>query len=637
MLVGKSDFDETLSTLARGGYFSLDTETTGLNGYLQDHLFALIIASGSDTLYFNFQPYSDLDPEYVLPRTHLSKFTQVLDNPSSTWFIQNAKFDLSMLAREGLRVAGTIHDTEVMARLLESNHLSYNLENLLKRMNKARGTPGPEKLDTVKEYIKEHKLFTEVEVPGKKGLQKHWHMERVPLEIVQPYAESDARGTYELGMYQRDHLAQPENAGIAHVAEREKRLTHVCFDLERHGIRLNRGYCEDALAFEMARKNAAQTRFKAIAGVPYVDSGKALEKVFLPLGIVLPRTPKGNPACDEETLSGIDHELCKIILEERDADKKAGTYYSSFLHYADRFDCIHANLRQSGTTTGRFSCSDPNLQNIPKEEDLASPWVVRRAFIPRQGHALVMIDYDQMEYRLMLDAAQETELIEAILGGLDVHEATGKLMGVPRQTAKTINFMLLYGGGAAKLAKALKISVPQANDLKALYFSTLPRVKKMIYALMKRGEIHGYIKNWAGRRCHVDRGYAYKAPNYFIQGGCADIMKEAMVRVADVLRLKKSKIKMVVQVHDEVVFDVPYAELDFMPTVKEIMEKAYPHKHLPMTCSLEWSPKSWADKEDWDDGSDARDALQAAAPSEVTADSPEFLDQDPDGGPAWDS
>jgi DNA polymerase-1 len=252
-------------------------------------------------------------------------------------------------------------------------------------------------------------------------------------------------------------------------------------------------------------------------------------------------------------------------------------------------------MNQGGTQTGRFSYSAPNLQNVPKEAVEGKDFYVRKCFVPRPGYCFVMIDYDQQEYRLMVDLAGENELIKKINGGLDVHTATAEMMGVDRTTAKTINFMLLYGGGHEKLAKALGITNLRAKELKGRYFRTLPKVERFIKETKIGGELLGLVTNWMMRRYYLfDKGKAYILPNHIIQGGCADVIKSAMVKISTFLEASNYLTHMLVQVHDELLFEVHESELHLVPKFKEIMESIYkPMRGLHLTCGVDHSWESW--------------------------------------------
>ena len=303
-------------------------------------------------------------------------------------------------------------------------------------------------------------------------------------------------------------------------------------------------------------------------------------------------------------LEGFQTPLAKSLQRYRAATKRANTYFANYLYFADEHDRIHPNMRQAGTDTGRFSFSDPNLQNVPTEDTGAFP--VRRAFVPAPGFFFAMLDYDQQEFRLLLDYAGELGLIRRIVDeGLDVHQAAADQMGVTRPEAKTLNFGLLYGMGADKLAAALGITTGAATILKSNYFEALPKVRDFTQGVTQRANTRGYIYNWAGRVCHfpwvmnprtgkMDR-FAYKACNHLIQGGCGDVMKIALNRCDDYLAGKKSRL--LLTVHDEVLLEVSFDECYVVAGVKKILDGAYPHRHLPMTSSASYSLVSWADKE----------------------------------------
>ena len=250
-----------------------------------------------------------------------------------------------------------------------------------------------------------------------------------------------------------------------------------------------------------------------------------------------------------------------------------------------------------------------------------------------------MFDFDQQEYRLMLDYAAEMPVIEAIKGGLDVHSATEEVMEAEsRFEAKTINFMLLYGGGVAKLCQAIckptfdeatlkevgklhywkkktpseisalvrqplklvKSNLEQldiANGKREKYFTKLPKVKKFVDEVIGSAKANGFIFNWYGRRYYFDRGWEYKAPNHLIQGGCADIVKISMVEIFELLQKHKSKLRL--QVHDEFVISGYKNEQFLIPQIIKIMEGAYPYKHLPLTVGIEFSTKKWGEKTKW--------------------------------------
>jgi DNA polymerase-1 len=581
MLVTSNNQSQVLAQLQQAKYLSLDTETTGLKPYDGDRLFAVVISDGEQDYYWDFSEAS--------PRAEGNVGLAALLAGPTTFFLHNAKFDMHFLHQAGLDVTCPVWCTLAQARVEFNDHMQYGLDACAKRI----GIEG--KLDAVKAYVKEHKLWEWEQVPGKKVRTKHMHFDQVPQELMQEYAERDARITYQLGMHQLNQLTEaPETR---RVYENEALLTQTCQKMEQVGVKIDRDYCQRAASYEGGRADNVAGAFEIATGVEFKDSGKVFAEVFTAMGLDYPKTEKGNPSFTADVLKDVDHEIARTIEQYRDAHNRAN-YYHGFLYHADPDDCIHPDMKQGGTATGRFSYSNPNLQNLTKEEDNGQEFMVRRALVPREGYVFCMMDYDQMEYRMMLDYAQEMPVIEQVLSGVDVHTATAQMMGVDRKTAKTINFMLLYGGGVAKLATALNIGDYEAKCLRNLYFERLPKVEELIKRIQKTARSsRKFVRNWMGRRSHFpDPNFVYKAPNYLIQGGCADVVKLAMNRL-DVL-LAERKSRMLLQVHDEILFEIHEKDMGVVEMCKDILESSYEADHLPLTVGVEWGRKSWADREE---------------------------------------
>lgn len=595
-IVRRSELANVVKRFEADGFYALDTETDGLSSYLGDTAFSLILCDASASWYFNFQEYQGISSEWVLDRKEVfTLLAPAFSNPKSTFFMHNSKFDLGFLAKEGAEIAGRVHCTEAVARILYNKHFDYTLAACAKRI-------GLEKSKAVDEYIKKHKLYTKYENEQGKEIKKP-HFDRVPFHIITEYGLKDGEITYQLGLSQLEELAKidahasRESPSLNALYENETALTKTCFEMERVGCLVDLDYCRRAYSYEVSRADAAAKEFETLAGVEFKDSNKVLAAAFTKVGEVYPVTEKGNPSFTDEVLSGFTSPLAKHLQTYRDASKKANTYYANFIKFADTSGRIHANIRQAGTDTGRVSCQSPNLQNLSKETESAQEFSVRRAFIPAPGFCFVMIDMDQMEYRLMLDYAAERGVIDKILNeGLDVHQATAEQMKVTRNQAKTLNFLLLYGGGVEKLAKALGLTVPEARELRSTYFAKLPRVKAFTRMVMEKAEKSKVVFNWLGRRCHFENPeFTYAAPNHLIQGGCADVIKISLNRTHEFLKGKKSRLLM--SIHDEALLEIHKDEFDLVPSIVKIMEAAYPFRHLPLTCSVSHSWKSWADKE----------------------------------------
>lgn len=598
MIVLRDQFQDVLHELSKSSKFSQDTETFGLYPFKGHRLFSIIIFDGKTPYYFNFLPYPEVLPECVLPYEWCKDFNSLTERRDVLWYRHNAKFDEHMLENEGVITLGEIHCTEAAARLEYNDHMEYSLAACLERI-------GLKKDDAVEKYIDANKLWKWETVPGKKTRVKHKFYNKVPLSLMQPYGEQDGIGTFHLGEYQVETLgkiaatAPPGKPTILTVHANEKRLTKTCAKIERRGIRINREYCEEAIEHEKKRYEKAAEDFEALTGIAFVDSGKCLASAFTAMGEKFPTTEKGNPSFTDDVLEELDSPVAKIVQEYRDAQKRCNTYFRSFLFHADKDGYIHANMRQSGTKTGRFSYTEPNLQNLTKEDD--GPFPIRRAFIPSEGRLFIAADFKQMEFRLMLDYAGQLDLIEKIMAGFDPHTATAELvqaLGTPctRRDAKIINFGIAYGMGNAKLGKALGISAEQAREFKRKYFAALPEVQKVIYGATRTAETRGFVVGAFGRRFHFpDPKFAYRAFNAIDQGTCADIVKIAMNKVDDFLTAQRCRSQMILQVHDELVFDAVPDEMEELGECLRIMERVYPYRRIPMACSASHSFESLGD------------------------------------------
>lgn len=609
LLVTRDIAQDVVNHLQKSGNYAVDTETFGLRWYDNDDWFSAIFADSKEEYYFNFLNAPDhlgyLPPEKeILPDKQI--LFPVLKNPHSKWLMHNAKFDMGMLSRDGLAPTGTVHCTEAIARLVDSNHFKYSLQLCMERMSADLKTETPLKSDVVYEYVIKNKLYENYSVPGKSKVQKNMHYDKVPLSLLLPYGCTDARCTYDLGMYQvqklRTYVEKSKDIGRVYYLERD--VTHTVFKMEQVGMPLDRSYAEAEFEKLKPILTRCESEYKAFTGMDFVDSGQNHEPYFKAQGIALDYSEDGNPIVDKHVLNKLlPDPVASLILDHRKAAKLSGTYFSSYLHYVAKDGRIHPTYKQTGARTSRFSMLDPNLQNVPKpdedEEDSEDASVVRKCLKPPEGQVLFMPDFDQMEYRLMLDLAGENSVIDLILEqGLDVHDATAEMMGVTRKQAKTINFMLLYGGGVAKLAAALNIPFDEAKRLKAVYFAKLPFVGKWIKNTISRAKYRKSAMSWYGRLYTIDPKFAYKAPNYEIQGGCSDICKIAMVNIDALLTKTKAETKMALQVHDELHFFMPPNEFDLAPEITKIMETAYPCRRLPLTVGAAYSWTNWSEKID---------------------------------------
>ena len=611
MLVGQEDVEEVLQRLSQKDYLALDTETTGLRPFHGDRLFAIQIASSTETYYFDFNAGVGRGPSPLERETTLRAIGEFTRDYRGTWFVHNAKFDLAILDYDAIQLGGKIHCTQITSRILDSHRSSGSLESLAE-------TIGRKKDDRVKQYILENDLWEWEIIPGKKQRKKKMFYDQVPFEIMYEYGCEDAAITFALGMYQLQQLReldldQSAKRKVREIYETEAELLQVVYKMEHLGVSVDPAYCQKAIEFEKQRVEQAEREFESITGESYKASGKLFDEIFRESQKdFYVTTEKGNPSFDSSVLQYFTHPAAERILRIRDSKSKSD-FYNGFLYHMDRRGNIHANFNQDGTVTGRFSSSDPNLQNLTKEdeeEDKQKEFLIRRAFVPRKDHLFLMVDYKQMEYRLMLDYVGCEKLIAEINNGLDVHEAMAKYTGLPRRIVKNVNFAILYGAGLEKLSKMIGCSEAEAKAAKARVFEAASGLYDFLQTVMRIGKRRGWIVNWAGRRVRcVDPETAYKLPNYLIQGGCADVVKKAMVKIHQFLGPYKSHLLM--QIHDELVIELHRDECHLAPRISEIMESIYSCRHLPLTVSVEWSDKSLADKiEGYPVGRETGDEIQ---------------------------
>ena len=584
--------EEVASLLSRKQFLSVDTETTGLSPYKGDKLFSIMIGDGENEYYFNFNSLAEKNSllkysliPFLLPGAH-------------TLFLHNAKFDMHFLYKEGLDLSDprfTIHCTQAIGRVVKNDLLNYSLDSLAKEI-------GYEKSDEAKEWLIKNKGYDWIKRPGKASREKDFHYELVPFDIMFKYGCRDAEITHKLGMHQLNELHEMSvgnfsDVKVMNILHQERALTKVLFEMERTGIKVDEEYTIRARDHEQEVQRRCEGEFTSITGVPFKDSRSVLANAFDKLGEPYPKTAKGNASFKNDVLEKMTTPLARVLQRQRKAHKSAGTYYSNFLYMMDADHTIHTNIKQGGTGTGRMSCAEPNLQNLTKKYEEGAEFFVRKCFVPREGYKFAMIDYDQMEYRLMLEYAEQMELIEQVIGGVDVHTATAGVIGRSRSTAKKINFGLLYGMGVKKLGEDLGETYNSAKDIKEDYFSKLPDVAKLINGIISTARVQGNLFNRAGRVYRFeDPNFAYKAPNYLIQGHCADIVKKAMIDLHEYLRDKKSR--MIMQIHDEILFEIHESEDSILPDLKRIMEEAFPYKLLPLTAGIETSAVSWNDKQE---------------------------------------
>jgi DNA polymerase-1 len=593
MLVQPDNLELILEGLSIEPTLALDTETTGLQYF--DRPFSFSIA--------NKEHEFDFDERVIPNLWEHPGVRNLFAEAKRTWLYQNAKFDAKMFARKCIYITGIFADIAVAARIVRNDYIearAYSLAEQAKRH-------GMEKSKAVDEYIKKNNCYEiRRDFFGNESKQPRFDM--VPIEVMEKYASLDARLTYDLfHIYIEQMDLEDKN-----LFWEECKLTKVCLQMEETGLQLNKEFTLAALYGEKEQADNHESLFKVKTEQDFVNSAKSIQKV---LEFQLPKEWKKSPttgkmyesiSADDSVMELIlkegserDKEIARLIQTIRHHDKRVSTYFTSYLNSMDDRCVIHPTMWQAGTRTGRFSYSDPNLQNIPKDDDkdISELWPVRACFVPRPGNIYVSMDYSQMEYRMMAAYANEVSVIEGVMRGEDFHQRIANLVGIPRKYAKTLNFAILYGAGLEKIAAMLGCSIAEAKILKYKYFMALPKVEQLINQIIQVGKSRGYVKNWAGRKLYAEPEFCYALPNHLIQGGGADVVKKAMVAIADIPLFGPG---MVLQIHDQLVFEMtPDAgDLKQLPKIVSIMEDIFPVMNgMKLKVDVSWSAVSLAERD----------------------------------------
>lgn len=557
-----AQLDAWLARLEKSALIAVDTETTSLD-YMKAELVGLSFAvQTGEAVYLPLAHNYPNVPAQLNREIVLEKLRPLLENPAHLKVGQNLKYDYHVLANHGITLRGIAHDTMLASYILDSTG-KHNLDFLAqKHLN----------LKTIR--------FEEVAGKGAKKL----NFSEVEIDVAARYAAEDADVCVRLHHALQAKLqAQPTSSRLYN--ELEMPLLSVLARLERNGVLID----DDLLAhqsLELAQQMMSlEQKAHDLAGHSFnLGSPKQIQTILyeqlnLP---ILKRTPKGQPSTDESVLQELaeEYELPKLLMEHRSLSKLKSTYIDKLpLQINVKTGRVHTSYNQVVTATGRLSSSDPNLQNIPIRS--AEGRKIRQAFIAPNGYKIVAADYSQIELRIMAHLANDEGLITAFKNGEDIHRATAaEVFNVPledvsnelRRNAKAINFGLIYGMSAFGLAKQLDISRSDAKTYIDAYFARYPDVKNYMDATKVLAKEQGFVETLFGRRLYLPeinsknailRQYAERtAINAPMQGTAADIIKRAMLKVDVWLANENVDVKMIMQVHDELVFEVKTEQLD---------------------------------------------------------------------------
>ena len=573
-LLTEADLNHWVEKLKQAKLFALDTETDNLD-YMAANLVGISFAlENGEAAYLPLQLDYLGAPKTLEKTTALSLLKPILENPAIQKVGQNFKYDLTIFARNGIDVQGVAFDTMLESYVLNSTG-RHNMDDLAKR------------------YLG-HQTISFEEIAGKGKNQLTFN--QIPLEQAAEYAAEDADVTMKLQQVLWEKLSKEPTLEKL-FREMELPLLGVLSRMERRGVLID----SDALFLqsnEIAnRLNELEEQAYVLAGQPFnLASTKQLQEIlFDKLGLpVIQKTPKGAPSTNEEVLEELafSHELPKVLVEHRGLSKLKSTYTDKLPQMVNpQTGRVHTSYHQAVTATGRLSSSDPNLQNIPIRNEEGRR--IRQAFIAREGFTVVAADYSQIELRIMAHLSQDQGLINAFTQGKDIHRSTAaEIFGVAldevtseqRRNAKAINFGLIYGMSAFGLSRQLGIGRADAQSYMDLYFKRYPGVQTFMHDIREKAKAQGYVETLFGRRLYLpdinsSNGMRRKAAervaiNAPMQGTAADIIKRAMIQLDQKLQ-NDPDIAMIMQVHDELVFEVRSEKVAFYSElIKTQMESA---------------------------------------------------------------
>lgn len=566
------------------------------------HIIGVAVAAHGDAWYFpiRHETGGNLDRKRVM-----GWLAHTCSDPRKTYVFHNAMYDVGWLKAEGIEIAGKVVDTMVVATLLDENRFSYSLNNL-----------GRDYL----EQRKDEKLLTAA--ASEWGVDAKAEMYKLPPQYVGPYAEQDAALTLRLWDLFKGLIIREE---ISDIFELELRVLNSIIKMRERGVRVDCDRADQVSKKLEQEERALIKKIKDDTGVAVdIWAAASVAKAFDAVGLEYPMTGgTGAPSFTKQFLATHEHQIPKLIVRARELNKARTTFIDTIFKHEHK-GRIHADIHQlrsdtGGTITGRFSYSNPNLQQIPSRDEILGP-MIRSLFLPEEGCRWGAFDYSSQEPRIVVhyaslmdyDGAAEFVRRYKEDARADFHQIAADIVGVPRKQAKVINLGLFYGMGVTKLADQLGLTISEAKELFARYHEEVPFVKKLSEYASDRASKRGVIRTLLGRKIryekwepasfglhkplthkeafseygpNIRRAFTYKALNSLIQGSAADQTKKALVDLAD------EGILPMIQIHDELALSIP--DDATAKKAKEIMETCV-ELSIPSLVDAEIGP-SWGE------------------------------------------
>lgn len=572
---------ELLPHLMEAETLAIDTEGTGLLWWEDIAGGISLCADGEHAFYIPFCHKSGPQVPY---RVVSYAMEMLCSNPHTKKVFHNLKYDWHMIKSTfGFDVQPPFHDTMIMT-FVEDNTAPRGL----KAQSTLRFGPELAMLDQKRDW--------EMKSRGAR------HYVDLPTDVMSSYACGDALYTWKiceqlLPIMERDHI----------IYDTEMALLPLVLEMERNGVLIDKNFLLQGSEQIRARVPEVENRLAEIAGCPINPrstadvAGLLHGKLGLPVLQTSPKT--GLPSTAEQVLLNLPpHEAIDLVLEARTLSKVISTYIHGLIGKVAPDGRLHAKFNQTGAETGRFSSSKPSLQQIPREGSV--PISIRGGFVPAPGHIFIFADYRQCEMYVFAHYSGDPELLDMVHQGYDFHRATASLVyhkqpeditKAERKWSKRINFGYVYGIGVKKLSRQLRCSMGEAKQFLKNYDARFPGIPLFMAKCRRDYEQMGYVQNIFGRRRKIPWDKAYRSVNTLIQGTAADVIKDAMVRLIPLL--SQSRIRTLIQVHDELIFEIPIRDLAVVPEIIQVMERF--RFRVPMRVDVEWSDISWGQKRKW--------------------------------------
>ncbi len=570
-IIKSKEMVEYLNSLNSEKTLAIDLETDSLD-VNEANIIGISLSNSNQAYYLAFK-----SPDNELSQIDQNKVLKALNelciDESILKIFHNAKYDCVILKRFNVNVV-SFQDTLLMSFFVNNGLTKHNLEDLYYYYF------GEEK-EKFKDVIKNE------------SKRKYKDFSEVPLELATNYAAHDAYATHQLYEALQEQISQSPDSYIYY--DIDKKLSLVLQEVEKNGCKIDLKFLtklEKDLNKEIEK---IESKIFKIAGEEFnIGSPKQLTEIFKKLDVkVTKKTKAGDFQTNVKVLEQLESdgvEIASHILKWRQYSKLVSTYTSSLAERADANDRVHSTFNIAATITGRLSSSEPNLQNIPIRTEIGKK--IRTAFIAEKGHELFSFDYSQIELRVLCEACEDPNLLEAFQEDQDIHQSTGQLVfnkkeinDNDRRMAKIINFGIIYGISQYGLAKQLGVSNADAKLFIDNYFQKFPNINDYMKATTDKAKKLGYVENLFGRKSHIKdinaknfmlRSFAERqAINAPIQGTASELIKIAMLEIHQYLKKNNFKSKMTSQVHDELLFEIHKDEKDIVPKITQLMEESH--------------------------------------------------------------